>query len=103
MSLSRKTPMHRHSRPVEDRVDPADAVYVFERDKGCVAAQTDQGHSCQGQLTIEHVPERGGNALGVRAISDRRHMLSLCLGAQSEYWGERNREVERAWIERLEP
>lgn len=104
MALSRKSPMkRRRARPAEDRVDPLDAIYVIQRDGGCVAAQTDPTHLCQGRITVEHVPERGENALGVRAKSNRRHMIALCLGAQGAYWGEMHREVERDWLDEKEP
>jgi hypothetical protein len=78
-------------------------VLVFERDGGCVAARVDRSHECAGRLTIEHVPELGLNALGKRAPSDPRHLLTLCLGANSGEWAPTHREDERAWLAQFYP
>jgi hypothetical protein len=77
---------------------------VFERDGGCVAAKVDPAHKCFGALTLEHVPERGKNALGKKAPTDAQHCIALCYGANSgglQPWAELHREAERAYLERL--
>jgi hypothetical protein len=79
--------------------------YIFERDKGCVAARVDPEHVCLGRPTLEHVPELGKNALGKKPCPCRFHLLTLCYGANSggtRPWGEMHRAEERAWISSVE-
>jgi len=95
--------LHRRSRPAADRVDPAEAQYVFARDSWrCLATRFDLAHDCRGtRLSIEHVPDAGANAFGKRAPSDRWHMVAVCLEAQNG-WCLTNRPSERAWLEAIE-
>jgi hypothetical protein len=79
------------------------AILVFQRDGMCVAAKLDPKHRCQGRLTLEHVPIRGRNALQRKAPDEPWCSLALCLGAQSEYWGEAHREAERGYLAGLYP
>ena len=107
-ALIRK-PIHR-SRPrltlveLEDREVEAEAVY--ERDHGCIAAQYDPDHRCEGRLTLGHVPELGQNALGKKPPFDRYHLVVECLGANSggtRPWSEMNRDTERAHLAKHYP
>lgn len=63
-----------------DIVRPLIANVVFRRDRSCVAPQVDPDEmgKCWGRLTIEHVKERP--RMGLRAESDPRHLVALCMG-----------------------
>lgn len=90
----------------DNRVHPAVRLRVFTRDGGCVARQVDPSHACEGELTAEHVPIFGQNALGKKVDSTEEHLISLCRGANSGGtvpWGEMHRDLERAWLARWYP
>lgn len=108
-ALVRRTPLRRVSIRRKrlgaiPSIDPAEALLVFQRDGGCVAAKYDPSHACFGRLTLAHVPELGKNALGMKPPDDRYHLLVECLGANSggtQPWSETHRDVERAHLEKL--
>lgn len=58
-----------------DPVTPALALFVIERDQGCVAYRLGDP-DCGGRLTIDHVKDHP--MMGKRAPSDPRHCVSLC-------------------------
>jgi hypothetical protein len=91
-------------KPKADPVHPELRIKVFERDQMCVAPLLNPSTSgpCSGRLTLDHVPSRGKNALGKRAPSDERHLVTLCWGHHIETnWGTSHRGVERWYLERL--
>lgn len=90
----------------ERRAAMEEALYVMHRDAGCIAARYDPGHSCEGRLTLAHVPREGMNALGHKPPFDRFHLVVECLGANSggtRPWSETHRDVERAHLAKFEP
>lgn len=99
VALRRTGPIRRKARPKDDRVTPELHEFVLRRDDyRCIATRFSSSHVCEGHLTFEHVPERGKNAYGVRAPSNRWHGVAACLGAQTG-WCLTHREDERAWLE----
>lgn len=77
------------------------AQEVYERDRVCLAFRMDGLHTCQGRLTLAHVPELGKNALGKKPPSDRYHLVVECMAANSgglQPWSEMHRDIERAWL-----
>lgn len=115
-ALRRRTPLSRapmkpwHRDPDDPtRVDPAEAQYVLARDGSCIAAQLDPGHRCDGApRTLDHVPERGRNAVGLRAtcseheVADRHVLVVLCNFANTGGWASAHRDDERAYLARVE-
>lgn len=109
--LERRTPLKRtamkRGRPkVDNRPHPSEVIAVIARDGGCIALKYDPSHSCEGRITMAHVPERGKNALGVKPPSDRYHMVAECLKANSggtQPWSETHRDVERRHLAKFYP
>lgn len=72
-----------------NREEQAERDFVLDRDRECVLAKRDRSHVCtklrtphrsdnRRLLTVEHVKERGKMAMGLRAKSDRHHMVAMC-------------------------
>lgn len=66
--------------------------FVIARDGECVLVKRDPSHVCHRMgfphradskrlLTVEHVKERGKMAMGIKASSDRQHMVAMCFDA----------------------
>ena len=63
-----------------DRVAPAVALFVLQRDQGCIAPRLGGTyHDCWGRNRLEHVQDSGGR-MGRRAPSDAAHLVTLCEG-----------------------
>ena len=63
-----------------DRVTPAVALFVLQRDNGCIAPRLGGTfHDCWGRNRLEHVQDSGGR-MGRRAPSDAAHLVTLCEG-----------------------
>ncbi len=109
VGLRRSGPLRR--RPpqrtaVAQRVDGEEALYVFQRDNGCIAYRLDAAHQCEGRLTLAHVPELGKNAEGKKPPFDRWHLVTECWGANSgglNPWSETHRHLERKYLRMLYP
>lgn len=115
--LRRRTPLARAPmkpwrRDPDDpsRISPEEVQYVLARDGSCIAAQIDPEHRCDGApRTLDHVPERGRNALGLRAtcsehgVADRHCLVVICGWANSGGWASAHRDQERDWIARKSP
>lgn len=83
-----------------------EALEVYRRDSGCIAAKYDPSHACYGRLTLAHVPELGENALGMKPPFDRYHLVVECLAANSggtDPWSEQHHDIERAHLARHYP
>jgi hypothetical protein len=86
--------------------------YIVRRDGTCLAFRMDIAHVCRGRdgrihspdnaakLTLDHVPERGRNALGKKADSDEYHLVALChrLNGGGGSPSHDLRDFERDWI-----
>ena len=92
------------------RVTPELALYIMQRDQGCVAPRLGGSYlDCWGRNRLEHV--KSEPRLGVRAESDRRHLLTLCEGhtepgMKAGYvWctDRQNREACREYLCQVEP
>ena len=65
--------LRRRKDPVTQEV----ALFVIQRDSGCVAVRLGESPAdCSGRLTLDHVKDQP--AMGKRAPSDPRHLVSLC-------------------------
>ena len=86
---------------------------VLRRDGRCVAAILDPRHICRGQwgyfhavdaldeMTLDHVQE-GYGRMGVRAPSDREHLVTLCWGAHLlTSWATSHRPELREYLARF--
>lgn len=89
-----------------DRVSPSVAVFVLNRDQGCVAPRLGGSFlDCFGRNRLEHVQD-GGGRMGRRAKSDPAHLVTLCeghteAGMRAGYvWATAkvNREAMRAYL-----
>ncbi len=59
---------------------------------------------CKGMPTLDHVPERGRNALGKKAPDDEAHLVTVCAYHHTgRLWPETHRELERAYLARWWP
>ncbi len=64
-------------RAHKDPVTPELALYVIQRDQGCVAPRLGGSFmDCGGRTTLDHVKDQP--RMGVRAPSDARHLVTLC-------------------------
>jgi hypothetical protein len=64
---------------MRDRVTPDVALFVFARDKGCVAPRLGGSFmDCWGRNTIAHVKDEP--RMGRRAPSDPAHLATVCQG-----------------------
>ena len=98
---------------MKDRVTPAVADYVFRRDRGCVAAQLGYVHTCadrwgnphawddRSRLTLEHVQDGGTGSMGLRAKSDRHHLVAICARAGVQSWELSHKDELRAYLARV--
>lgn len=95
--MNRRTPLRRHPR--KDPVTPELREAVLERDGGCVARLFDEELMyCRGRLTLDHVKDEP--RMGVRAPSDRAHLVSLCTWHHLESgWATSHRPELRAYLE----
>lgn len=79
---------------------------VFNRDLGCIVPYVDPENDrpCKGMPTLDHVPERGKNALGKKAPDDEAHLVTVCAYHHTgQLWPETHRELERAYLARWWP
>lgn len=97
----------------KDPVTPELHADVIERDLwfagGCVAAFLDPEHGCRSQwgdphpptefLTLDHVQD-GYGRMGLRAKSDRAHLVSLCYHAHLNGWATAHRPLLREYLDR---
>lgn len=94
----------------KDPVTPAIREAVLRRDGQCVAAIVSPGHVCRDQwgrvhgflaldkMTLDHVQE-GYGRMGVRAPSDREHLVTLCWGAHLlAHWATSHRPELREYL-----
>ena len=79
--------------------DAACYRYVEKRDGGiCLASRLDTFHVCEGPIQRHHA----GLKMGMRKITDRRHVTLLCRGANVGAWARvHDREVMR-WLADIE-
>lgn len=64
---------------VTDRVKPEVALFVFQRDQGCMAPRLGGSFmDCFGRDRLEHV--KAEPRMGRRAEPDDAHLLTLCEG-----------------------
>jgi hypothetical protein len=69
---------------MRDKVTTAVAVFVLNRDGGCVAPRLGGSFmDCSGRNRLEHVQD-GGGRMGRRAKSDPAHLVTLCSGHTEE-------------------
>lgn len=99
-------------KPRRDPVSPELREYVLDRDKGCLAAKTDDTHVCKDQwgnkhsgwdrsrLTLDHVHDHA--KMGRRAPSDPQHLVALCWDANVNGWASAHRSEERAYLALVE-
>ena len=104
-------PTVRAKRPRKPKVTESEREYVLRRD-GCVGYLMDRHHICAGQfgtshgprdyrlLTLEHVKD--GLQMGLRAPSDRRHMVGACWKLNLQPPTHEQREWMRAYLARIE-
>lgn len=79
---------------------------VFNRDMGCIVPYVDPDNDrpCKGMPTLDHVPERGRNGLGMKAPDDEAHLVTVCTYHHTgQLWPERHRDLERAYLARWWP
>lgn len=94
--------------------DPVTAelrAFVLDRDGWCVLAKLNPEHQCRdtwgtphhpadkSRLTIEHVKTE--LRMGVRAPSDKDHLITLCYGANVGVPSKSEREAFRAYLARV--
>jgi hypothetical protein len=106
------SPTVRVKQPAKFKVTDSEREYVLRRD-GCVGYQMSLRHICAdqwgtshgpfeyGRLTLEHVKE--GLQMGLRAPSDRRHMVGACWKLNLQPPTHEQREWMRAYLESVEP
>lgn len=81
-------------------------LIVFNRDYGCIVPVIDRNENtpCKGMPTLDHVPERGKNALGKKAPDDEAHLVVICSYHHTgRLWPETHRELERQYLARWWP
>lgn len=79
---------------------------VFNRDMGCIVPDIDPHEQtpCKGMPTLDHVPERGMNALGRKAPDDEAHLVTICAYHHTgRQWPEQHRELERKYLAKWWP
>ena len=90
---------------MRDKVTPDVALYVLNRDQGCVAPRLGgSAMDCWGRNRLEHVKDEP--RMGRRAPSDPAHLVTLCSGHTEEgmkagyVWctDRTNREAMRAYL-----
>lgn len=98
-------------KPRTDAVTPALRDFILDRDKVCVLARIDPDHMCRDQwgtphnpadrskLTLEHVKTE--LRMGVRAPSDRWHLIALCAGANVGVPSKVERQAFRAYLAKV--
>ncbi len=65
---------------MRDRVTPETALFVLQRDQGCMAPRLGGSFmDCAGRDGLEHVQD-GYGRMGRRAPSDAAHLVTLCDG-----------------------
>jgi hypothetical protein len=65
---------------VRDKVTPEVALFVLQRDQGCMAPRLGGSFmDCAGRDGLEHVQD-GYGRMGRRAPSDAAHLVTLCDG-----------------------
>lgn len=89
-------------------VDGWDALRlrVFNRDYGCIVpvVDPDDNYPCKGMPTLDHVPERGKNAMGKKAPDDEAHLVVICAYHHTgRIWPEGHRELERKYLAKWWP
>ncbi len=110
----RRSPLKR-SRPKpwfraeEDKVTPELHDYILDRDRICIAARVEgPEHQCRTRFGMPHAPNdrrlltldhvHHAATLGVRAKSDRWHLVAACGDANNNGWCSAHRAEERSWI-----
>ena len=108
----KRSPIRARPRPETDRVTAELYAYLMGRDRGCVLHKLDPTHLCKDRwgysrspydptaLTVEHVHD--ALMMGKRAPSDRSHTLILCAGANIGVPSKAQREMLRAYLQRVE-
>lgn len=98
-------------KPRRDPVTPELRAFILDRDGFCVAAKIDSDHQCRdtwgmphhpadkSKLSIEHVKDQ--LRMGLRAPSDRFHLIALCGGANVSVPSKEQRAAFRAYLARV--
>ena len=98
-------------KPRRDPVTPELREAILERDGWCVLAKIDSDHQCRdiwgyphhpadkARLTIEHV--KSDLRMGLRAPSDRKHLIALCGAANTGAPSKADRQAFRAYLARV--
>ena len=94
---------HEHKRKRRDPVTAGTAEHVLERDRGCIAVLLGANPAdCRPPLTLDHVKDQP--RMGLRAPSDRRHLVSICAGHHLDTgWATSHRPDLRAYLASVEP
>lgn len=105
MIRSRMKPWRRKE---ETKVTPEMHAYILDRDRICIAKRVDMTHQCRTRfgvqhpsddrrcLTLDHVHHAA--TTGVRAKSDKWHLIAACGDANNNGWCSAHRAEERSWI-----
>jgi hypothetical protein len=119
-ALIRRTPLRPGKpwrtwrRPEEDKVPPELVLYIFERDRICLAARVEGSrHQCRERfLGTPHAPDdrrylrmahvKSASRMGKRAEPDKYHLVVECDEANNN-WSSSHRDEERAWLALIEP
>lgn len=100
-------------RKPEDKVTPELHAYILDRDRECIAFIVDPTHQCmtrfrqphkpddRRKLSLDHVHDAATS--GVRAKSDKYHLVAACGWANNEGWCSAHREDERDYLRQKEP
>lgn len=99
----KRTALKPWRRPVPDFVTPQLVAYLDARDGRCIVPKVDSAAgSCFGRRTIEHVRDRLPDPTlkrgRLRAPSDPRHTVNVCVGHIEWSKTHRAKELEREWI-----
>lgn len=105
----RRSPMRPWRRAESDKVSPELHAYILKRDNGCVAPRLGAGTPCWGRITEDHVKDEP--RAGVRATSDKFHLVSVCQGHSEDgrkagyQWNtsKEGRAAERDYLAEKEP
>lgn len=79
-----------------DPVSPLLRIEVIQRDGGCVAPVLGAEDPCRGPLTLDHVKDAA--RMGVRAPSDRRHLVTVCRHHHLDGWATSHRPALRVYL-----
>lgn len=93
-------PVVRVPRPKQSAAD-RQAVYDYVTDReghGCLAAELDRSHVCEGPLQRHHA----GLSIGMAKITDARHCTLLCRGANCGAWARVHDREVMAWLAAVE-